>query len=146
MKVYLTILTDYYDETSSVMSVIRSRKDVKDTLKKDVMDQSHIGSDDTFISLVRMDLTEEEIQRLESGEEHEEEDELLIDTIPQEDILLDDNESFLTEIIGVYCRENGLDEYDDDVIDDVRDKLCDDEDLYEGYLDKYFSTILYKIL
>ena len=52
-----------------------------------------------------------------------------------------DDHSGNLEIIRMYCEDNNLDYDDDDIYQDVRDLLWDDEndELYNIYIDKYIK-------
>lgn len=148
MKVYLTLLTDDYDETCSVLHVIKNKEDVLDTFKNDIIDTSPLGSDDTDVSLVYLDLPASLVHRLEKGEVDEEEGYELFSLADEESYV--DEENTLSSGISYdyiecaaqsYLEWNGLPtDGSGNYFEDTLDKMYEDDNLLSEWLGKYLKA------
>ena len=139
---YLTVLYDNYEETGSVLSISKTKRDFIPLVRKDVIETSPIGSDDTFVMLLKTDtpLSFFKQRKSEDDEDYERRLYEYFSELTEEDgVILDwTTYDYYEDVINFYMDETNCDED----FDEVRDLFFDDDDLFGEWLEKWLKTIL----
>lgn len=134
--VYLTVLTDHYENNSYILNVVVDKSLLKETVVEDFIRSIPVGSDDTYFQVYKLKLTPEQLTFLQS--ENDTDQEGLYNSLTEyEDDLIIDEISYDTigDIVDYYLRKTGSTEDRDELIET---KLEDDEWL-EEWLGKYLE-------
>lgn len=139
---YLTVMYDNYEETGSVLSVSKTKKDFIPLVRKDIIDTSSVGSDDTFIQLLKTDVPLSFFKQRKSEDDEDYERRLyeFLSELTEDDGVLMEQTSYgyYEDVINFYLEETNSDED----FDDVRDQFFDDEDFFGKWLEKWLKTVL----
>ena len=156
MNVYITYDRYEHDEWLSVFN-IETNKERAQThfIEEDLPDFLSYGPDDCHsFQLQRVKMTKEEYHRLcdlvdregdkdFTDEEAEELRNILINVFEncdwnsEDTIFQTDGCSDISDLPRFYCMMNGLDDEDEDIIQEVEEKIFNDEELFDEVLREY---------